>query len=110
MVPGWQRKRGTCYAQLGRLDLAETALNDALNQTLSARRRGSVLTDLAMIGVHRRDYEQLVMYASAALDMARQTGSGVIGRKLHGLQDRLTPFLDNTRVREIHQQITSLTR
>ncbi|MGQ0774798.1 MAG: hypothetical protein ACT4NY_10335 [Pseudonocardiales bacterium] len=94
---GWLRfdgsrlaeERGTCYVELGRHDLAEVELMQALNQDLSGRRRGSVLIDLAMISVQRRDPECLVMYAGAALDTARQTGSGFIGRKLQGLQEQL---------------------
>ncbi|MGH3345318.1 MAG: hypothetical protein ACRDPK_21120 [Carbonactinosporaceae bacterium] len=114
---GWLRfdgsrlaeERGTCYVQLGRLDLAEASLNDALKQTLSARRRGGALTDLAMIGVQRRDTEQAVMNANAALDLARQTGSGVIARKLHSLQNHLASFLGDPRVRDVHEQIAILT-
>ena len=90
---GWLRfdgsrlaeERGTCYVALQRPGLADAALGDALSQNLSARRRGSVLTDLAMLGVQRRDLNQLTTYANAALETARQTGSGVIGRKLQAL-------------------------
>ena len=52
---GWLRfdgshlaeERGTCYLALGRADLAEAALTEALGQSVSLRRRGSLLTDLA---------------------------------------------------------------
>lgn len=112
---GWLRfegsrlaeERGTCYVELGLPDLAETALNDALRQNLSARRRGSVLTDLAMTGVQRRDPDRILTYATSALDTAQHTGSGVIGRKLQGLQTHLAPFLDNSRVRHLNTQITN---
>lgn len=64
---GWLRfdgsrlaeERGTCFVTLGRLDLAETALADALSGALTARREASVLTDPAMIGVYRADPEQV---------------------------------------------------
>jgi len=101
--------RGGCYVELRRPDLAETALTDALSQGLSMRRRGSVLTDFALIGVLRCDPHRLVMYADAALDLARQTGSGVIGRKLQGLQMHLAPFLGDSHVRYLDEQITTLT-
>lgn len=115
---GWLRfdgsrlaeERGTCYVALQRPDLAEAALSDALSLNLSARRRGSVLTDLATLGVQRRDLNQLVTYADAALDTARQTGSGVIGRKLQGLQPHLAPFLTDHRIQQLHREINSLTR
>jgi transcriptional regulator with XRE-family HTH domain len=113
---GWLRfdgsrlaeERGTCYVALQRPDLAEAALSDALNLNLSYRRRGSVLTDLAMLGVKRQDVNQLVTYANAALDTARQAGSGVIGRKLQGLQPHLAPFLTNRQVRQLNREIIAL--
>jgi hypothetical protein len=67
-----------------------------------------VLTDLAMVGAQRRDIDQLIMYANAALDTARQSGSGVIGRKLSGLQAQLGPFHRDRHLRYLDQQITSL--
>jgi transcriptional regulator with XRE-family HTH domain len=65
---GWLRfdgsrlaeERGTCFVRLGRLDLAESALTEALKMKLSMRRRGSVLTDLAILGTLRRDVDQII--------------------------------------------------
>ena len=94
---------------VGRPDLAEAALTSALAQHLSTRRRGSVLVDLALIGVQRRDSDRLITHADAALDLARQTGSGVIGRRLRGLQAQLAPLLDDTKVRHLHQRIAAVT-
>jgi tetratricopeptide (TPR) repeat protein len=98
--------RGTCYVELHRPQLAEAALNEAVRQNLSTRRRGSVLTDLAMTGAQCRDPDRILTYASAALDTARQTGSGVIGRKLQDLQTYLTPFLSDSRIRRLDTDIT----
>ena len=114
---GWLRfdgsrlaeERGTCYVQLGRLDSAQAALNDALEQRLSVRRQASVLTDLAVIGVRRGDPDQLVAYANAAVDVAKRTGSGVVSRKLKDLQSQLGPLLGDTRVRDLHDQLATLT-
>jgi transcriptional regulator with XRE-family HTH domain len=113
---GWLRfdgsrlaeERGACFTELERPDLAESALAAALAGKLSARRRAVVLTDLAVLGAQRRDPDQLAAHGSAALDIARQTGSGVIARKLAGLQAHLGPFLADRRVRELDQQITAL--
>lgn len=113
---GWLRfegsrlaeERGSCYTELQRPDLAEPALIEALDHTISARRRGSVLTDLAAIAAQRRDLDRLVPYGEGAVDAARQTGSGVVGRKLHGLQPRLVPFLADRQVNHLHEQIASL--
>ncbi|MEU7584454.1 helix-turn-helix transcriptional regulator [Streptomyces sp. NPDC041068] len=114
---GWLRfdgsrlaeERGTCYVRLGRLDLAELSLADALGQPMSMRRRGSVMTDLATLGIQRRDVDQLVSYASQALDLAAQTKSGYVVRKLEGLQGQLQPLLSDGRVSELNDQISALT-
>lgn len=113
---GWLRfdgsrlaeERGTCYVTLGRPDLAEAALVDALNGALTSRRKASVLTDLAMIGVHRRDPDQVVAYADAVLATARHTASGVVVRKLRGLQPHLAPLLADQQIRRLEAEITDL--
>jgi tetratricopeptide (TPR) repeat protein/transcriptional regulator with XRE-family HTH domain len=113
---GWLRfdgsrlpeERGACYVQLQRPDLAESALTDALRLNLSARRRGSVLTDLAALGAQRRDPDQIVSYGDAALELISQTGSGVIARKLAGLQPHLAPFLRDARIRDLSTRIGAL--
>lgn len=114
---GWLRfdgsrlleERGTCYAQLGRPDLAEAVLVTTLEQTLSVRRRGAVLVDLATVGAQRCDVDQLVVHADAALDMQQQTGSGYLSRKVQALRSRLEPLLTDKRVRHLDDRITSLT-
>ena len=113
---GWLRfdgsrlaeERGRCYVALGRADQAEAALTEALSGTLTARRKASVLTDLAMIGVHRRDPEQVVAYADAVLATARQTGSGVISHKLRSLQPHLASLLAHKQVRRLNTDIAAL--
>ncbi|WP_240490573.1 transcriptional regulator [Amycolatopsis vancoresmycina] len=114
---GWLRfegsrlaeERGACYVELGRPDRAEATLSDALYQDISPRRRGSVLTDLATIGVQRRDTHQVVTYGNAALDVARQTGSaGYVGRKLAVLRPQLAPFRADSHIRHLEQEIARL--
>jgi transcriptional regulator with XRE-family HTH domain len=113
---GWLRfdgsrlaeERGTCYATLGRLDLAEAALTDALRQDLSTRRRASVLTDLATIGAQRRDPDQVLVHAAPVLAQARATKSGVITSKLRGLQPKLTPLLANKKIARLNSDINGL--
>lgn len=115
---GWLRfdgsrlaeERGGCYVQLRCLDLAEIALSDALRPDLSVRRRASVLTDLAMVGLQRGDVDQLTSHAEAALDIAARTGSGFVSRKLQELQVHLTSFIGNSRVRQLDQQIMAISR
>lgn len=115
---GWLRfdgsrlaeERGACYVQLRRPDLAENVLGDALRQDLSTRRRASVLTDLATIGVQRGEVDQLIIYAEPALEIATRTGSGFVSRKLQGLQSRLAPLLEDRRVQQLDQQIMAVFR
>lgn len=116
-LSGWLRfdgsrlaeERGTCYIALGKPELAETALREALKQGISLRRRGSVLSDLAMLGIQRRDVEQVVHYGRQAVELAEQTGSrGYIGRKLQSLQAQLAPLLGDPRLSSLSDQISRL--
>jgi hypothetical protein len=79
-----------------------------LGQKLSSRRRGGVLVDLALLGLQRRDLDQLLIHSSAALDMAQQTGSGVIGRKLQGLQPHLVPYLKDPRISRLNTELSAV--
>ncbi|RRQ89600.1 helix-turn-helix transcriptional regulator [Streptomyces griseofuscus] len=115
---GWLRfdgsrlaeERGACYLQLGRPDLAEEALTAALAQPLSLRRRAAVLSDLAVLGVHRRDVDQVVHYAEQALGLADRSNSGFIGKKLDGLRGRLAPLMSDDRVSTLDHRIEALPR
>ncbi|MFB4285571.1 helix-turn-helix transcriptional regulator [Nonomuraea sp. MTCD27] len=114
---GWLRfdgsrladQRGTCYLTLGRADAAEASLLAALNQATSLRRRGSLLTDLAALGLQRRDLDQFLHYAGDAVELAEQTQSaGYVGRKLHGIQQQLQPLLSDSRVVQLNERIAHL--
>lgn len=112
---GWLRfdgerlaeERGACYIELGRPDLAATALTDALSHKLSPRRRGSVLTDLATLGAQQRDPDQVIQYASKALALAEEVNSGYIGRRLQGLNTKLTPLSTDDRIRTLSDAISA---
>lgn len=118
---GWLRfdgsrlaeERGARYVQLGRLDLAESTLREALQQTALAsgqsfRRRGVVLTDLAAIGVKRHDPEQAVEYGKEAVELARASSSGYVARRLRGLCDEFGPLRRDHRVAELGAEIAAL--
>ena len=112
---GWLRfdgtrlpeERGACYAELGRPGLAAACLQEALSGALSARRRGSVHTDLARIGLLRHDLSAFAAHAGAALDLAGETGSGYVARRLRDLLPLLGPQADST-VRQMRNRISSL--
>ncbi|MET9354769.1 helix-turn-helix domain-containing protein [Streptomyces sp. NPDC006617] len=115
---GWLRfdgsrlfeERGACYLRLGRPDLAEDALASALAQPLSLRRRAAVLTDLAVVGLHRRDVDQVMHYAETAIGLADQSNSGFIGKKLDGLRERLAPHMSDDRISSLDHRIAALSR
>lgn len=114
---GWLRfdggrlpeERGTCYVALQRPDLAEAVLTSALTHTLSTRRRGGVLVDLATLGIQQGDRDQLLDYGRNAVQLARKTGSGVIGQKLRGLQKQMAAWNTDHRVRTLNADIDALT-
>ena len=113
---GWLRfdgsrlpeERGTCYVELGRLDLAEAALAEALTHRLTARRRGSVLIDLALLGAQRKDLDEVFQYGTAAVELAQQTGSGYVGKRLQSLQAQLAPHATDSRISLLNDQIAAL--
>lgn len=118
---GWLRfdgsrlaeERGARYLRLGRLDLAENALTDALRQDALAqgrsyRRRGAVLADLAAVGAKRRAPEQVVTFGSEAVRLARESSSGYVTRRLQGLRDEFGPLASNGRVADLGAEITAL--
>jgi hypothetical protein len=113
---GWLRfdgsrlaeERGTCNLELGKVDLAEAVLTKALHSGLSDRRRGSVLVDLASLGAKTRDFEVLILQGSAAVEIAAQTRSGFIGRRLRYLRTQLRPILNDRRVQSLDGQISSV--
>ncbi|GAA1649062.1 hypothetical protein [Actinoplanes couchii] len=100
-------ERGTCYLALGKFELAAEALSGALEQTGSPRRRGSLLTDLASVGIHRQDPDEVLLHSHAALDLAEQSRSpGYVGRKLHTLRSQLEPMLADRRIGSLHERIS----
>ncbi|MEW1633739.1 helix-turn-helix domain-containing protein [Streptomyces sp. NPDC093801] len=118
---GWLRfdgtrlaeERGARYVQLGRFDLAEEVLTKALDHSALAfghsyRRRGAVLADLAVIGVKRRDSDQVVAFTREALDLAHASSSGYIARRLRSLCDEFGPLSRDHRVAGLRAEIASL--
>ncbi|MFG1795801.1 hypothetical protein [Nocardia sp. NPDC049149] len=99
---------GACYVQLGRPEQAEPILLSVLDRPLSTRRRAGVLIDLAAAGAMRQDPIQLVTYGNAALDAARRTHSGYLGRRLELLRRHLEPIQDDRHVRHLSKQIAGL--
>ncbi|MEG8179247.1 helix-turn-helix domain-containing protein [Nocardia terpenica] len=114
---GWIRFTGSrideehasCYIQLGQPEPAEEILSPMVHRPLSARRRASVLVDLAAAGALRNDPVQAVWYGGAAVDLARHTHSGYIGRRLEQLRHRLDPLRGDSHIDHLDRQIATLT-
>lgn len=115
---GWLRfdgarlmeERGSRYVQLGRVELAEQALQEALKQTALAsgqsyRRRAAVLVDLAAVGAKRRDPDQVIVYGNEAVGLARASGSGYVARRLRALCDEFGSLSRDRRVAELGAEI-----
>ncbi|WP_308296158.1 helix-turn-helix transcriptional regulator [Streptomyces sp. ISL-96] len=120
---GWLRfdgsrlaeERGARYVQLGRLDLAERALKAALSQGALAqgqsfRRRGVVLADLAAIGAKRRDPDQVIIFGREALELARESSSGYVARRLQTLRAEFGTLARDSRVAELAADIGALSK
>ncbi|MFI7468658.1 transcriptional regulator [Nonomuraea sp. NPDC049646] len=113
---GWLRfdggrlaeERGTCYVTLRRPQMAEAVLSEALTHTLSTRRRGGVLVDLATLGAQQGDRDRVLDYGRAAVELARSTGSGVIGSKLRGLQRHIGSLTADQRIDVLSHDIDEL--
>jgi transcriptional regulator with XRE-family HTH domain/tetratricopeptide (TPR) repeat protein len=114
---GWLRfdgsrldeERGTCYLNLGRSELAAAALTSAFERTTSSRRRGSVLAELAVVGVRRRDPDEVLQHAHAARDLAERSPSpGYVGHKLRTLQTHLPRLGEDSRITVLDERITDV--
>ncbi|GHO51431.1 helix-turn-helix domain-containing protein [Ktedonospora formicarum] len=98
-------EKGSCFVKLGRPDLAMPVLNEALTQHPKAtRRRGMVLTNLAISALQLGELDRACTYASEVTQIAGK-GSGMLLRGLHSLQEKLIPYQDSQLVQELDQQI-----
>ncbi|MFC9688549.1 hypothetical protein ACFTSF_08420 [Kribbella sp. NPDC056951] len=113
---GWLRfdgsrlaeEHGACLASLREAEAADVALTQALEQNLSLRRRGAVLTDLASTGVLLRDTERVIRYGEAALDVALESWSGVVRRKLLDFRQSLGQIPEGGSVHDLSRRIEAL--
>ncbi|WP_225731032.1 MULTISPECIES: helix-turn-helix transcriptional regulator [unclassified Nocardia] len=113
---GWLRFDGTrideehasCSIQLGRPDAAEALLMPLLDRSLSPRRHGSILIDLAAAAALRRDPVPLVWFGGAATQIARDTRSGYLARRLAQLHRHLHDLRADPHIDHLGRQIATL--
>src|SRR5437667_4394373 len=94
-------QRRACFTKLGRPELAEPALKEALTLQLSTRRRGLVVSDLALVAIHRHEIEEACDHGERVIELIRSGASGVITRRLNDLGSRLAPFAYLTAVKQL---------
>jgi len=64
--------------------------------------------DLAAVGAQQRKTDAVVEHGRSAVEIARQTGSRVVARRLAGLRSALTPLLRDPAVRDVDDEIARL--
>lgn len=115
---GWLRftgsriaeERGACLVLLGQFDQAEVALTQGLTSATSPRRQAAVLADLAALGIHRNDVDQVAEHTTALLNLAGQNNSGYITNKLNGLRTKLMPLRTEPNIRDLYDHVTAVTQ
>lgn len=65
-------------------------------------------TRTAATGAKRRDIEQVVTFGREALQLARESSSGYVARRLLGLRDEFGPLARDGRVAELGVEIAAL--
>jgi len=88
--------------------MAEPALREAIAQDLSARRRGLVLCDMALVALRRGELEEACAHGEAAAEIATAGASGVVRRRLLDLGRRLSSFEEVGAVYRFMEHVGSL--
>jgi len=102
-------ERGACFVKLRQPDLAEPALLEALKlQSEPTRRRGMILTDLALVALQRDNVEQACTYGDEIVGIVRQGASGVLKKGLQTLQGQLKSFKGASVGKRLDQQIQTV--
>jgi hypothetical protein len=101
-------EHASCLVQLNQPEQAEHLLLPLLDRSLSSLRRASVLVDLATAGALRHDPVQAVWFGGTAVDIARQTRSGYVGRRLDQLRHSLADMPNDRHTAHLKQQIATL--
>jgi tetratricopeptide (TPR) repeat protein len=115
--PAWTRfdssrlpaLRGACFVRLEQPDLAEPALQEALGQfTKPGRKRGMVLTDLAMAALQRRNVEQACSYAEEVIEIVTLGSSSFLHDGVQKLRRQLEPYAGSSSVNGLDQRMRLL--
>ncbi|GHO66803.1 hypothetical protein KSC_056950 [Ktedonobacter sp. SOSP1-52] len=102
-------EKGACFVKLAQPELAEPTLQEALQlHPTPTRRRGMVLTDLALAAGMRGDVEQACALGNEVVQIAHLGASGMLKKRLQVLQAQLAPFSQVPAVKDVNAQISLL--
>ncbi len=112
---GWLRfdssrlleQRGACFVKLKQPNLAKPILRQALQQDITYRRRGMILTDLALASLQEGNIDQSCSYAQQAVDIAAH-GSGMLRKSVFTVRQQLEPYIEMSAVTELDQRLHML--
>lgn len=103
--------KGACLVKLELPQLAEPILEKALAcHSTSNRRRGIILSDLAMAAALKGDVDRACALAEDVTSIAECGSSGLLGKKLSLLQYKLQSWQDYQSVQALNIRINDLTR
>lgn len=103
-------ERGACLVKLNRPGQAEPLLHKALQLHPDfSRRRGMVLTDLALSAVEKGDsIEKACRIGDEVIQIAQRGSSGMLKKGLQVLQTQLSPFAQVSAVKRFNEQLVLL--
>ncbi len=101
--------QGACYVRLEQPGLAESALQEALQQnTKPGRRRAMILSDLALSALQQVQVEKACTYAEEVVTLTAHSSSGFLRNSVQKIQQQLAPFADVEVIKTLEQHIASL--
>ena len=105
-VPALQ---GACYVRMQRPDLADTLLQQALQQSAkTSRRHAMILSDLAFSALQQADIEKACMYAEKAIPLTTQSASGFLRNNMLKIHKKLAPFSAMEAVKRLENRMFAL--
>jgi tetratricopeptide (TPR) repeat protein len=102
--------KGICSIRLKQPEAAQENLRASLNQVdpTYLQHRSIALVDLGMTYVQQVDIRQACQYASQALSLVGQTGSGRVLQRAFTFRRELDPWKHTIFVKQLDEQLTSL--
>jgi tetratricopeptide (TPR) repeat protein len=102
--------KGTCAIRLKHPEAAQESLRASLNQVdpTYLQHRSIALVDLGMTYVQQADIREACQYASQALSLVGQTGSGRVLQRAFTLRRELDPWKHTMFVKQLDEELTSL--